>query len=108
MCSYYFSDVNVSKAMGITIAIFIVVINLILQMVIIRLVDWIGEDTHSQQLETITQAVFLAQFFNTGLLLLLINANLTEHQPHFLTDVLAQDFYDYYPRWYSDVGYQIL
>lgn len=29
------------------IAIFIVVINLILQMVIIKCVDWIGEDTHS-------------------------------------------------------------
>lgn len=47
MCSYYFSDVNVSKAMGITIAIFIVVINLILQMIIIVMVAWIGEDTHS-------------------------------------------------------------
>jgi hypothetical protein len=47
ICPLYFSDVNVSKAMGISIAIFIVVINLILQMVIIKLVDWIGEDTHS-------------------------------------------------------------
>jgi len=47
ICPLYFSDVNVSKAMGILIAIFIVVINLILQMVIIKLVDWIGEDTHS-------------------------------------------------------------
>ena len=47
ICSYFFSDKDVSKAMGLTIAIFIVVINLILQMVIIRCVDWIGEDTHS-------------------------------------------------------------
>ena len=47
ICSYYFSDKNISKAMGLMIAIFIVVINLILQMVIIRCVDWIGEDTHS-------------------------------------------------------------
>ena len=47
ICPLYFSDVNVSKAMGIIIAIFIVVINIILQMVIIKLVDWIGEDTHS-------------------------------------------------------------
>ena len=46
--------------MGLAIAIFIVVINLILQMVIIKLVDWIGEDTHSQQLETITNLVFIA------------------------------------------------
>lgn len=31
ICPLYFSDVNVSKAMGIMIAIFIVVVNLILQ-----------------------------------------------------------------------------
>jgi hypothetical protein len=91
--------------MGIMIAIFIVVINLILQMIIIRLVDWIGEDTHSQQLETITNLVFIAQFFNTGILMLLINANMTEHQPTFITSMLNQDYYDYVPKWYSDVGY---
>jgi|TARA_B110000285_G_scaffold227254_1_gene288258 hypothetical protein len=47
ICSYFFSDKDTSKAMGLSIAIFIVVINLVLQMVIIRCVDWIGEDTHS-------------------------------------------------------------
>jgi len=47
ICSYYFSDKDISKAMGLSIAIFIVVINLVLQMIIIKCVDWIGEDTHS-------------------------------------------------------------
>ena len=47
ICSFYFSDKNTSKFMGILIAIFIVVINMILQIVIIKLVSWIGEDTHS-------------------------------------------------------------
>jgi len=60
ICAYYFSDKNTSKAMGLTIAIFIVIINLILQRVIIHFVEWIGEDTHSQQLETITNLVFIA------------------------------------------------
>ena len=40
--------------------------------------------------------------------MLLINANMTEHEPTFITSVLAQDYYDYVPMWYSDVGYQIL
>jgi hypothetical protein len=40
--------------------------------------------------------------------MLLINANLTEHQPSFITGLLAQDYYDYVPGWYADVGYQIL
>jgi len=60
ICAYFFSDKDTSKAMGLTIAIFIVVINLILQKVIIGFVEWIGEDTHSQQLETITNLVFIA------------------------------------------------
>ena len=47
ICAYFFSDKNISKAMGLSIAIFIVVINLVLQMIIIKCVDWIGEDTHS-------------------------------------------------------------
>jgi len=48
ICSYYFSDKSISTGMGLGIAIFIVVINLVLQKVIIHFVDWIGEDTHSQ------------------------------------------------------------
>ena len=48
ICGYYFSDKDISKAMGLAIAIFIVVINLILQRVIIMCVEWIGEDTNSQ------------------------------------------------------------
>jgi len=40
--------------------------------------------------------------------MLLINANMTEHQPKFITGILNQDYYDYVPMWYSDVGYQIL
>lgn len=40
--------------------------------------------------------------------MLLINANMSEHQPTFITGLLSQDYYDYVPMWYSDVGYQIL
>lgn len=60
---------------------FIVVINLILKESIIALITWVGEDTISEQLASITNGVFYAQFFNTGILLLLVNANLSEHQP---------------------------
>ena len=46
--------------MGLAIAIFIVIVNLILQILIIESVTWIGEDTQSQQLTTITTIVFIA------------------------------------------------
>jgi len=48
--------------------------------------------------------VFAAQFFNTALLLLLINANMTEHKPYFLTKYLNGNYYDYSVNWYYNVG----
>ena len=33
---------------------------------------------------------------------------MTEHSPKWITGLLAQDYYDYVPGWYADVGYQIL
>jgi hypothetical protein len=46
-----------------------------LKELIIRMITWVGEDTHSERLSSITNGVFAAQFFNTGFVLLLVNAN---------------------------------
>ena len=70
-----------SAILGTSISFIIIAVNLILKTVIIKLITWIGEDTVSEQLSSITNGVFYAQFFNTGILLLLVNANMTEHQP---------------------------
>ena len=59
--------------------------NLVLKKVIISLVEWVGEPTESAQKALITKGVLFAQFFNTGILILLVNANLSEHQPQLLT-----------------------
>jgi len=60
------------------VTVIIVVINVIFKETVIRLVKWIGYDTHSEQLTKITNGVFVAQFFNTGILILLAFANLDE------------------------------
>ena len=59
-------------------------------------------------LASITNGVFIALFLNTGLLLTLANANLTEHPPHFITNIFNGPFYDYEPEWYAQVGFLIL
>ena len=61
---------------GITVAI--VVINVCLKKITIFLVAWIGYDTHSEIMTKITNKVFLVLFFNTGILMLMTNANLSE------------------------------
>jgi len=53
--------------------------------------------------------VFYAQFFNTGLLLTLVNANMTEHKPKFITQFFySGKFRDYEPQWYANVGKMIV
>lgn len=46
--------------------------NFVLRMIMMSLIKWIGEDTHSQQLKSITNGIFIVQFLNTGILLLLV------------------------------------
>lgn len=40
-----------------------------------KLIDYIGYYTESEQTRAVKKSVFFAQFFNTAILLLLINAN---------------------------------
>lgn len=55
-----------------------------------------------------TNGVFIVLFLNTGLLLTVANANLTEHPPHFITNIFKGPYYDYEPEWYAAVGFLIL
>lgn len=92
---------------GRSIAFIIVGVNIVLKIVTIKLVEWVGEETESRQKALITRSVFFAQFFNTGFLILIVNANLREHQPKEFTRYFDGPFTDYMPQWYLDVGLKI-
>ena len=94
--------------MGQSISFIIIGVNVALKLIIIKLVEWVGEATVSSQKALITQGVLFAQFFNTGILILVVNANLTEHQPKILTQIFAGPFTDYMPQWYLEVGGKIV
>ena len=68
------------------------------------MITWVGEDTHSEKLSSITNGVFAAQFFNTGFVLLLVNANFQGVKPYIITDNFRGPFFDYMPLWYRDIG----
>jgi hypothetical protein len=108
MCKFYFTDVWTSALIGYSISFLIIAINLILKKVIIKLITWVGEDTLSEQIASITNGVFYALFFNTGILITLVNANLTEHSPKFITKYLKGMYYDFSPAWYQNVGEKIV
>lgn len=86
---------------------FIVAINSILRMILINLIKWIGEDTHSKQLKSITNGVFITQFMNTGILILLVQANFSEVDIPLAKSIFNGPFYDYLPLWYTAVGYKL-
>jgi hypothetical protein len=52
--------------------------------------------------------VFIAQFFNTGFVLLLANANLEETHIPFLNKVVRSIYTDFSDPWYKDVGATII
>ena len=83
--------------------VFIVALNYVLKIIAISLISWIGYDTHSELMTKITNGVFIVLFFNTGILLTLVNANLSD-----ISSVLGNfsygTFYDYSTRWYATVG----
>jgi len=107
ICEIYFEDVKTGKFLGVCITLIIIIFNTILKLVIINAITWVGEDTYSERLASITNGVFVAQFFNTGLLLTLVNANITEHSPKFVTQFFSGEHYDYGPDWYDQVGSKI-
>lgn len=85
ICQHFFKDKTNSLILGQSVAFIIIAVNLVLKTVTIKGIEWVGEDTNSEQLASITNGIFVAQFFNTGILILLVNGNMTEHGPRFIT-----------------------
>lgn len=53
-------------------------------------------------------ALFAAQFFNTGFIILIANANLSEHEPKAVTQYVNGPHYDYNPVWFVEVGTKVM
>jgi hypothetical protein len=87
--------------LGQVVTIGIVAINFILRLFIIKLIIYIGKDTESEQTRLITNGVFIVQFFNTALLLLMVNANMNEQGS--ILSLLSRDsgFPDFNTEWFN-------
>lgn len=107
ICRSFYIDIIISKIFGQSISFIVVGFNVILKYTIMYLVMYIGEDTQSAQNATTTRGIFIGQFINTGFVILLVNANLSEHFPKAITKHFRGSFYDYQPMWYIDVGLKI-
>jgi len=59
ICETYISDTFKGRVLGMAMSVIIVATNFILRMIMISLIKWIGEDTYSQQLKSITNGIFI-------------------------------------------------
>jgi hypothetical protein len=82
-----------------------IIVNIFLKVLTIWLIKQLGFSNQSEETRRIMILVFLIQFFNTGPLLLLINADLTELGIPILSQIVYKGFHpDFTVRWYKDVG----
>jgi len=84
----------------------IVIINFVLRTINMHLIAYIGYYTESEQTKVVKLAVFLSQFFNTGILLLLTNANTQETFLKMLP--LSGQYHDLTSEWQTDIGASIV
>jgi len=71
----------------------------------------VGLKTVSQLNAEIMRFLLVGQFLNTGILILIVNANLGEHldENGWLYIVFSRGkYYDYSPEWYADVGKKLI
>jgi len=73
----------------------IVVLNLLLRFIIIYVFNKTGFNTETSKMTYITIAIFMSQFFNTGLQAMLINSNLL---------IFRGNDPDFNSRWFKNVG----
>ena len=87
--------------------ILIIAIDYGLRQSAIALFQWVGYDTYSELMTKIVNGVFILLFFNTGIIVTLVQANLSDVSTG-LSNVFDGPFYDYSPQWYNVVGNTIV
>jgi len=108
VCDEWLTDKFSSLAYSKIVSVSINIVNFVLRTLLILLVKFIGEDTKSEQTRSVKVAVFVCQFFNTAVLLLLFNANMSETHIPFFSEVLTGEFTDFNEEWYTDIGCTII
>lgn len=77
VCETYFNQYLGGEALSTLVSVVITIANIIIKLVVRLLVTWIGFKTLTGDIAAFTMAVFIATFFNTAVLLLLSDANLS-------------------------------
>jgi hypothetical protein len=106
ICQEYDNLGYKSIMINVGISLFVVILNEILTRVSVKMITWIGFSTFSEQYTSISNCIFVLTFFNTGVIILFANADLSEAFKGFplLANIFNGPYNDYSSQWYGDVG----
>lgn len=86
----------------------IVFLNFVLRYIIIFVVKFIGYDTETKQTSRIMIFVFIVQFINTDLIILLMNADLSQTGWPWFISFNRGVHPDFTVSWYKDIGLTLI
>jgi hypothetical protein len=78
MCTFFLDKILYADILNQSVSQSIVLLNFILRVIVIWFVKLLAYITHSERTLHIMVIVFVVQFFNTDLLLLILNADFTD------------------------------
>ena len=88
------------------VTILVTVFNIIIRTMNIKLITMIGYKTYSEQFSAVMTSIFITSFINTGILLMLTNANLGFTFLSFIP--IDNQFTDLNESWYQQIGGSIV
>ena len=106
LCNTWVTDMLWAQFWNQTVSIITVILNYFLREIIIMMIFKIGFHTETSQTNIIMIFVFAVQFFNTAILITLINANTNEAGLHL--GIFNGIYPDFNYNWYSDIGATII
>ena len=68
---------------------------------------WIKLANKSEEMGMIVKVLFLLYFFNTGIIIMIVNMNLKEQYPTEVFGMFNGGYTDYSKKWYTNVGYMV-
>jgi hypothetical protein len=80
VCAEWESDHYWGPTLSSLVTLLTILINIIIRVIMSKLITWVGSRTESAKFRGIMIGVFIMQFSNTAILLILINANISESQ----------------------------
>lgn len=104
LCYTYWSDFATGFALTNFVTILVTIINIVIRTVNIKLITSIGYATVSKQVSLIMLSIFWATFINTGIILLMTNAELKDTPYPLALFPIHSQYPDFNENWYEQIG----